>query len=447
MSAVRVISTSTIQAPSQADVDSTQFQKIHLTPWDLESLNLRMNQKGLLFHNPINAEDTQIQIQIKNLERSLSSTLAFFPPFAGCLIITEHKDNTASAFIACNNVGVLFVHAVAENTSVADILKPNYVPPIVHSFFPLNGVKNKEGTSQPLLAVQVTNLVDGIFIGCTINHVAADGKSFWHFINSWAEISRGFDKITKLPLLEHWFLDGINPPIRFPFTKKETQHSENPNPHPKPLPVRIFHFTKEKISQLKSKANAEATAQKISSLQALLTHLWCCVIPCKRVDPQEEICYLLAIDVRRRLVPPLPENYFGNALQVGVVTMKAGELLEGGFCKGAWEMNKMIALQSDEKVKSHYESMARTPILLQPDRLSNRFALATGSSPRFDVYGNDFGWGKPVAVRSGGSTNINGMVTMFAGAEEGSVDLEVCLPYEILESMGDDPDFINGISN
>ncbi|RYR78301.1 hypothetical protein Ahy_A01g003051 [Arachis hypogaea] len=59
--------------------------------------------------------------------------------------------------------------------------------------------------------------------------------------------------------------------------------------------MRVFHFTKEKIAQLKAKANAEAKTHKISSLQA-----------------------------------------------IGVVRMKAVELLEGGIGKGAEEMNKML---------------------------------------------------------------------------------------------------------
>lgn len=45
---------------------------------------------------------------------------------------------------------------------------------------------------------------------------------------------------------------------------------------------------------------------------------------------------MICISVRLRLIPPLPEEYFGNALIVCKVTMKVGELLgEGGLGKGA----------------------------------------------------------------------------------------------------------------
>jgi len=104
-------------------------------------------------------------------------------------------------------------------------------------------------------------------------------------------------------------------------------------------------------------------------------------------------------------------------------------------------MNKMIGSHCGDNVKRNYESWVKNPRLFQ-GRLSSVKALATSSSPRFDVYGNDFGWGKPVAVRSGGANKSDGTITMFSGAEEGSIDVEVCLSYDILEAMGNDPQFI-----
>ncbi|TKY55692.1 acetyltransferase protein [Spatholobus suberectus] len=391
-----------------------------------------------------------ISSSIVNLSPSLDTKWAIWlrPPYhQGRLAILQHHDNTVSSHIVCDNTGALFVHAVAPNTTVADILQPKYAPPVVRSFFTLNGVKNCEGTSQPLLAVQVTELVDGIFIALTINHVVADGKSFWHFVNSWAELSRGSHKISKLPTLERCFLDGIDRPMRFPFTEEEDkQHSPNLNPQT-PL-ERALHFTKEKIAQLKSKANAEANTDKISSLQALLTLLWRSVTRCKRVDPQENVHHVLFIGVWSRMVPPLADGYFGNSVIASVVTMKAGELLEGGLGKGAWEMNKAISLHSHEKVKKHYECWVRTPRLLTlPSGVAGSNYLITSSSPRFNIYGNDFGWGKPEAVRIGAGHKRNGMISVFAGAEEGSIDIAVDLPCEILEAMGNDAEFMDVASN
>lgn len=450
MSYVRVLSAATINSPNH-NLNISEDRTIHLTPWDLQYLPFGYNQIGLLYHNSSQL-DTKNQIQ--HLKQSLSSTLDFFPPFTGRLNITKQEDDTISCSIKCNNEGALFVHAAAKNISVGDILEPTYLPPIFYSLFQLNGVKNYEGTSQPLLAVQVTELADGIVIGCSISHVVVDGTSLWHFINSWAKFSKGNSEISKIPSFERWFPTGIQRPIRFHFPIKPRDNLSNDQNNEEeklntPMSERLFHFSKENIAKLKTIANVEAGTKNISSLQAVFTHVWRSIIRSKNLDPQEELNFVIDIGVRPRFIPRLQEEYFGNAVMECVVTMKAGELLEdGGLGKGALKMNRMIALQSDEKLKNHYEDWLISPSFVSNDGgVGNSNSTAIGSSPWFDVYGNDFGWGKPVAVRNGGANKRNGKIYVSAGVEEGSINLELCLPYAILEAIGNDAEFMDTVSS
>ncbi|XP_039688721.1 uncharacterized acetyltransferase At3g50280 [Medicago truncatula] len=185
------------------NLNSSDYEKIDLTPWDLQFLPLETIQRGHLFHQPIPNQN-----QINHLKQTLSTTLSYFPPLSR-LIITQHNvttnNNNTSCSIICNNLGALFVHATTQNTTVDDIFQSNYTPLIVHSFFPFNGVKNYEATSKPTLAVQVTELSNGVFIEFTCNHIVADAKSFWHFVNSWSQILKGSHKISKLPSFQRWF--------------------------------------------------------------------------------------------------------------------------------------------------------------------------------------------------------------------------------------------------
>ncbi|XWS68042.1 hypothetical protein CRYUN_Cryun04dG0056300 [Craigia yunnanensis] len=198
MAKVRYISSAIVQAATQ----KAENHRIELTPWDIQLL-----------------------------------LIDYFAPLAGRLATFEPDSNTISFGIDCNNAGALFIHAKADGVTISDIVKPVYVPSIVHSFFPLNGMKNYEGVSTPLLGVQVTELVDGIFVGCTVNHS----------------------------------LLCIDYAIRIPRSYVQQFHEDFPVP---PLKERVFHFTKESIANLKAKANAEVGTNKISSLQALLSHLW-----------------------------------------------------------------------------------------------------------------------------------------------------------------------------
>ena len=121
--------------------------------------------------------------------------------------------------------------------------------------------------------------------------------------------------------------------------------------------------------------------------------------------------------------------------------MKAGELLEGGLGRAAEEMNKMVSLHIEEKIKSDFESWVKNPRLYTLTGMAGN-SLVTSSSPRFELYRYDFGWGKPLAIRCRPSYKSHGKLTVFGGAEEGSIDVEVCLRIEILEAMENDTEFM-----
>ncbi|KAK0603901.1 hypothetical protein LWI29_009908 [Acer saccharum] len=440
MESIQIISTSIVCVASDHKEPNL---RIHLTTWDLELLLQDGIQKGLVFHKPKPDHDPHHENLIHHLQTSLSRTLDFFLPLAGRLATIENVDETMSFFIDCNNAGAEFVHAVADGVSVSDVIEQAYVPDlIVNSFFPLNGIRNYEGTSKPLLGVQVTELVDGIFIGCSINHAVLDGTSFWHFFNSWSEISRGFDSLSKPPILQRWFLRDTDYPIPIPLFKNEQLHSKVVPPPP--LQQRVFHFTAESIAKLKANANASIGAEKISSLQALLSHLWRSAVRSKRLDPDQETSFRIIIGVRSRLQPPLPQQYLGNAIQGADITMKAREVLEQGLGYVALQMNKTVAMHTEEKLRHYLESWRENPkfAIETHDSLPSNCFL-TSSSPRYNVYGNDFGWGRPIAVRSGPANKFDGKMTIFPGSEEGSVDIEACLSPETLQGLGNDAEFID----
>ncbi|WRX08989.1 hypothetical protein QQP08_001476 [Theobroma cacao] len=120
-----------------------------------------------------------------------------------------------------------------------------------------------------------------------------------------------------------------------------------------------------------------------------------------------------------------------------IVTMKAKELLEQGNGNVAWQMNKIIATMTEERFKN--------PKLITIGGMTNN-TLVTSSSPRFNMYGNDFGWGKLIAVRSGPGNKFDGKITLFPGAEEGSIDIEACRCRETVEAMANDQEFMHTVT-
>ncbi|KAM3270741.1 hypothetical protein P3S67_028943 [Capsicum chacoense] len=298
MEEIQIISTCLVGATSNESnsyKSTSKISKIEMTPWDIQLLLRDTIQKSLLFHKP------KQENNIDHLKTFLSHTLHFFPPLAGCFsIIKNTNDDTVSFFINCNNAGMEFIHASAPKFTVSIILDSTLVPIIVHHLFPLNNVRNFECVTKPLFGVQLIELVDGFFIECTMNHSLGDGTSFWHFFNSWSEISRGLKVIFKIPVLERHFPKKMSLPIHLSLKMDDEKLSEKIE-----VPTfveRVFHLSEESIGRLKGKAILETSAKSISSLQAFLAHLWRTVTRSLKLDTVEEVSVYLTIGEHTLLI-------------------------------------------------------------------------------------------------------------------------------------------------
>lgn len=443
---VHILSRCLVQPSHKEREKKKEQQIIHLTPWDLKMISVGYIQKGILFSKPCSPES--INSIVECLKSSFYSTLNHFFPLAGRLNVTRHESTppSFSVSISCNGEGAEFIHALANEVTISDIVNSTYVPPVLRLFFPLNGARNIEGQSLPLLSAQVTELKDGgIFIGCSFNHMVVDGFSFWHFMNSWSEVSRtGSDSITLPPSLERWFIHSCTPPIRLPF--QQPQDLIKNTYSPPPLEECALHFSAQVAAKLKAKANKEMQTNKISSLQALLAHVWRSVTRARGLKPDQPTGYFLAMGNRSRLDPPLPPAYMGNSLQIAdAVRTLAGELVGGSLGWAANLLNEAVASMTHDKIVEFLDSWPKCPSFAGLGQFTP-CDLFTGSSPRFDVYGNDFGWGKPIAVRSGGANKFDGKITVYPGPEKGSIALEICLLPHVLKGLMEDSEFMEVVS-
>ncbi|MCL7039255.1 hypothetical protein MKW94_025500 [Papaver nudicaule] len=101
-----------------------------------------------------------------------------------------------------------------------------------------------------------------------------------------------------------------------------------------------------------------------------------------------------------------------------------------------------------QKIKSSTESWIKKPFILGSGDISgfaNKNLVARGSH-RFNMYGNDFGWGHPVAVKTGRNGKSGGITTVSPGPVAGSIDIEIVLPIEVLEAMERDAEFMKAFS-
>ncbi|KAL8458129.1 hypothetical protein ACS0TY_035859 [Phlomoides rotata] len=115
---------------------------------------------------------------------------------------------------------------------------------------------------------------------------------------------------------------------------------------------------------------------------------------------------MMGIGGRARI--PLPDGYFGNAVVSSITVINVAEARTKGLGYAALKIN---------------------------------------DSPRHNVYGNDFGWGKPIGVRSGMRTaHFDGNMTTFQSAVPGGIEVHTSLTPEVMQAMEGDAEFMEAFT-
>ncbi|XP_050209391.1 uncharacterized acetyltransferase At3g50280-like [Mercurialis annua] len=454
------------------------MEDLKLSVSDLPMLSCHYIQKGCLFTRP---SSTTTDSLISLLKDSLSQTLSHFPPLAGRL----KTDSDGYVYITCNDAGVDFIHASDTNIFVRDVISPGCVPVCVKSFFTCDRMVSYNGHYNPILAVQVTELADGVFIGCSVNHSVTDGTSFWNFFNTFAELTRGIKKISKVGQPDFSRNSVLISPavLKLPHGGPTVSFNEN-----EALSERIFSFSREAILKLKGIANnnnnkkindqsveligkqnndplfnngkimnviletffknavSKPPESEISSFQALCALLWRAVTRGRKLNPAKMTTFRMAVNCRARLNPNLDPFYFGNAIQSIPTYASCGDVLSKDLRWCAQQLNKNVVAHNDSTIRRFVDSWEKNPVCFPLGNFDGA-SMTMGSSPRFPMYDNDFGWGRPLAVRSGGANKFDGKISAFPGREGGgSVDLEVVLKPETMAMIESDYEFMQYVS-
>uniref|UniRef100_A0A1J3HHF0 BAHD acyltransferase DCR n=1 Tax=Noccaea caerulescens TaxID=107243 RepID=A0A1J3HHF0_NOCCA len=455
---------------------------LNLSVSDLPMLSCHYIQKGCLFTRP----HLPPHALLSHLKHSLSATLSHFPPLAGRLFTSDD----GHVFLSCNDAGADFVFASAKSVRVSDVVGGIDVPHVVKEFFSYDRAVSYEGHNRPILAVQVTELIDGVFIGCSVNHAVTDGTSLWNFINTFAEVSRGVENVTRHPDFTRESVLISPAVLKVPKGGPKVTFDENA-----PLRERIFSFSREQIQELKAmvnkkknwtvdngveamgkqsndklngKENGKLTemlesllgrndavsktvsktviAVEISSFQSLCALLWRAITRARKLPSSKTTTFRMAVNCRHRLSPKLDPEYFGNAIQSVPTFATAGEVLSRDLRWTADQLNQSVAAHQDGRIRSVVADWEANPRCF-PLGNADGASVTMGSSPRFPMYDNDFGWGRPVAVRSGRSNKFDGKISAFPGREgNGGVDLEVVLSPETMAGIEADGEFMRYVS-
>ncbi|KAF3339131.1 shikimate O-hydroxycinnamoyltransferase-like protein [Carex littledalei] len=162
---------STFVVPS----DETPREKLWLSNLDQAA---QVSYTCIVYHYRNNEAQDFFSIEV--LKAALAKTLVLFYPLAGRFFIGEGGRRA----VDCNAEGVLFVVARSELSSDDINFQPS--PELRSMFVP-------SPPSTPLMSMlQVTYLkCGGVVLGTANNHISIDGRSAFHYFQTWARIARG----------------------------------------------------------------------------------------------------------------------------------------------------------------------------------------------------------------------------------------------------------------
>ncbi|KAJ6759163.1 SPERMIDINE HYDROXYCINNAMOYL TRANSFERASE [Salix koriyanagi] len=425
----------------------TRTGRVSLSEWD--QIGAIAHVPTIYFYKP---PQTQSNAIINNLKDSLSHALVPFYLLAGRL----HWIGRGRLELECNAMGATLIEAESESKleDFGDFLpSPEYqnLFPNVDYAVPLHEL--------PLLLVQLTIFqCGGISLGLTISHAVVDGKSALQFMSEWARISRG-EPSGMLPFLDRKIMRAGDPPSAPP----QFDHAEFGLPplllgrlnsteeRKKKTTIAMLRLTKNQVEKLKSMANERRSSTDTSSVrgytryETLTGHVWRSVCKARRHKPEQPTGLAVCVDSRRRVQPPLPDGYFGNASLDVIAVSHAGELLSKPLGYAASKIREAIETVTDEFVRSATDFLKNQPDLT---RFQDIHALRGAEGPFYGnpniavvswltlpIYGLDFGWGEEIYMGPGTHDFDGDSLLLPSPNEEGSVILAICLQAAHMEAF------------
>ncbi|CAL5194926.1 unnamed protein product [Lathyrus oleraceus] len=343
----------------------------------------------LLFYNPDKSSDQNSKIS--QLKRSLSNVLSKYYIFAGKL-----NDRIT---IECNDQGVPFLVTKIKN-KLSDILK-HPEENLLNSLF-ADGLQWKQTySSYALVAIQINCFeCGGMAISICMNHKCGDASTLFNFMKEWAIINKKLEEengeellILPFPLLEGGA--SIFPQKNLPIFPEYTLNIK------KNMVYKRFVFQPSIIKFLQELASSSSV---LYPSRVLVVKAWIYkhVVLSMGLNFKTS-SFQMAVNLRKRMIPPLSENCVGNIVWMSSMFADKEEMelkdvvykikeglsefcdvypkLFGGnnFSLLSEFLNKNIDLKSKTKDEIGFSSWCNFPI-----------------------YEVDFGWEKPTWVTTCG---------------------------------------------
>ncbi|XAR55451.1 Anthocyanin 5-(6'''-hydroxycinnamoyltransferase) [Bertholletia excelsa] len=416
-----------------------------LTFFDIPWLLFSPTQPLFFFDFP-NSTSHFLHSILPDLKLSLSLSLHRYFPLAGSLLSPPPPDKPTLSYATGDSISL----TVAE--SAADF---NY----------LSGPSWKEAgefhhlvpwlpaTSPCVLAIQVTVFPKrGVSVGFAFRSVGGDWRTFNNFLKCWASICRErldiyctrvgrispfYDRsVIKDPnglkqiLLKQWWKLS-SPADPFEIEDKGLKDMVRAT-------FVVGRLEIDKLNQFvlaRSKKLFGSDGLYLSPYVVTCACIWACLtkarFPNNKSSDEDSLSFGFVAGSITRLDYSVPETYLGNCVSFGRSTLKNNELVgENGIVIAAKAIGETV-----KKLNQAVLGGAESWISDLKELIGSDLHVMVTGSPKLDLYGLDFGWGRPKKIEEI-SIDTSGAVSLTESREVGGgIEVGLVLPKAHMDSF------------
>ncbi|CAJ1794879.1 unnamed protein product [Sphenostylis stenocarpa] len=328
-------------------------------------LSLVVYQDSASFFDPPSTQMSFSEI-CNRLYTALSKMLVQYDFMAGRLVPSLEE---AQRFeIDCNGAGIVVAAARTDRklSEFGVISAPN---PELRELvvFLHEGCDQDTGLKEkPLASLQLTQFGCGsLALASHYNHCTLDGFAIRDFEVNLGALTRGEDLII-VPNADRTLLRARSPPNvshpHFEYSKSADTHnnlftlrgksSTNVTQSVPESQIHVLYLSPQSIASFKKKALEDDTLKNITTFQVVAAKIWKARSIATRMSEENVSTILFPVDVRKRVVPELPDGFAGNALVPGFARATVRELKELEDACHISKVQEGLERLDDEYIKS-----------------------------------------------------------------------------------------------
>uniref|UniRef100_A0A8R7U979 Anthocyanin 5-aromatic acyltransferase n=1 Tax=Triticum urartu TaxID=4572 RepID=A0A8R7U979_TRIUA len=296
-----------------------------------------------------------------------------------------------------------------------------------------------------VLALQATVLRGGrgLSVGMALHHAACDGACSTRFLHTWAAASSGAVAPAP-PVIDRTLVKDPSGLCDAFIRAMASTEKKNDVKMAGDKLLTTFTLSMENIQRIKDVVRLAAAGKggappRCSSLVATFGFIWSCHQRAKHDDAAsnggggDSTYFIFPVDHRSRMEPdPIPDEYLGNCVGAALNAAPKDRLATAGAV-GLFTACTAVAAAIEQAVRV---GSIRSPELwwerVREAILSGDGVLAVAGSPRFRVYGVDFGFGQLAKVDIVSVARTGAMAVAESRRSSGGIEVGISLPSDAM---------------